>query len=152
VLPHDNSSPCTAACTRSLLTHFNWELFDHRPYSPDVVPTDHYLCNCRKNGLRWHRFDSIEESIEGVKLGWAAGARYFDTGVQKLISPHGKCLSYGDDCVEKYLRNVRILNVIFVIACFVNNSPEDAFRIAFVYLSTLYCRYSRMRLYMTYFP
>jgi hypothetical protein len=34
VLLHDNACPDTAACTQALLEHFNWELFDHPPYSP----------------------------------------------------------------------------------------------------------------------
>jgi transposase len=36
VLLHDNSRPHTAARTSALLEHFNWELFDHPPYSPDL--------------------------------------------------------------------------------------------------------------------
>jgi hypothetical protein len=32
--------PHTAARTRVLLEHFNWELFDHTPYSPDLGPSD----------------------------------------------------------------------------------------------------------------
>jgi histone-lysine N-methyltransferase SETMAR len=43
VLLHDNVLPHTAACTRVLLEHFNWELFDHHPYSCDLPPSDYYL-------------------------------------------------------------------------------------------------------------
>jgi hypothetical protein len=39
VLLHVNVRPYTAACTQVLLEHFNWELFDHPPYSPDVTPS-----------------------------------------------------------------------------------------------------------------
>jgi hypothetical protein len=28
----------TAACTQSLLGHFNWELFEHFPHNPDIAP------------------------------------------------------------------------------------------------------------------
>jgi hypothetical protein len=38
VLLHDNVLPHTAARTRALLEHFNWELFDHPPYSPFSLP------------------------------------------------------------------------------------------------------------------
>jgi hypothetical protein len=31
VFLHDNARPHTAALTRALLEHFNWELFDHHP-------------------------------------------------------------------------------------------------------------------------
>jgi hypothetical protein len=37
---HDNTHPHTAACTRPLLEHFNWELFDHPPYSPLLPLSD----------------------------------------------------------------------------------------------------------------
>jgi hypothetical protein len=33
-LLHGNALPHTAALTRVLLEHFNWELFDHSTYSP----------------------------------------------------------------------------------------------------------------------
>jgi histone-lysine N-methyltransferase SETMAR len=40
VLLHDSARPHTAVRTRALLEHFNWELFDHPPYSPDLSPSD----------------------------------------------------------------------------------------------------------------
>jgi hypothetical protein len=43
VLLHDNPRLHTAARTSALLEHFNWELFDHPPYSPDLVPSDYHL-------------------------------------------------------------------------------------------------------------
>jgi transposase len=51
---HGNARPHTAAPTRALLKHFNWELFDHSPYSPDLAPRDCYLFarTCLKNPVR----------------------------------------------------------------------------------------------------
>jgi histone-lysine N-methyltransferase SETMAR len=45
VLLHDNARPhtSTAARTRTLLEHFNWELFDHLPFSPDLAPSDYFV-------------------------------------------------------------------------------------------------------------
>jgi hypothetical protein len=34
LLLHDNARAHTPTRTRTLLEHFNWELFDHPPYSP----------------------------------------------------------------------------------------------------------------------
>jgi hypothetical protein len=31
----------TAACTRALLEYFNWELYDHPPYSSDLTPSNY---------------------------------------------------------------------------------------------------------------
>jgi transposase len=49
VLLHDNARPNKAARTRALLEHFNWELSDHPPYSPDFAPNDYHLLNYLKN-------------------------------------------------------------------------------------------------------
>jgi transposase len=67
VLLHDNSHQHTAARTRALLEHFNWEFSDHPPYSPDLAPMDYNLFTNPKNWLRSQRFNSNEELKEGVK-------------------------------------------------------------------------------------
>jgi transposase len=43
VLLHDNARPHTVGRTRRLLEHFNWDLFDHPPYSPDLVLSYYHL-------------------------------------------------------------------------------------------------------------
>jgi hypothetical protein len=86
VLLHVNVRPHTAACTRALLEHFIWELFDHPPYSLDLVSSDYHLFTYLKNWLRPQRFSNNEELMEGVKT-WLSSesADCFDTGIQKLI-------------------------------------------------------------------
>jgi histone-lysine N-methyltransferase SETMAR len=102
VLLHDNACPHVAAWTRALLEHFNWELFDHPHYSPDLAPNDYHLFTYPKNWLGSQRFNSNEELTEGVEM-WLSlqAADFFDTGIQKLISRFDKCLSSGDDYIEK---------------------------------------------------
>jgi histone-lysine N-methyltransferase SETMAR len=51
VLLHGNVHLHTAAHTRALLEHFNWELFDHPPYSPDLARSDYHLFTYLKNWL-----------------------------------------------------------------------------------------------------
>jgi hypothetical protein len=34
---------CGPAVTKALLEHFNWELFDHPPYSRDLATSDYHL-------------------------------------------------------------------------------------------------------------
>jgi histone-lysine N-methyltransferase SETMAR len=51
VLLHDNACSHTAAHTQVLLEHFNWELFDQPPFSPDLTPSDYYLFTYLKNWL-----------------------------------------------------------------------------------------------------
>jgi hypothetical protein len=61
VLLHNSVRLHTAACTRSLLEHFIWELFDHSPYSPDLAPSDYHLFTYLKNLLQSQSFNSNEE-------------------------------------------------------------------------------------------
>jgi hypothetical protein len=64
VLLRDNARPHTAACTRALLEHFNWELFDYLAYSPDLVPSGYHLFTYLKNWLGSQRINNNEELME----------------------------------------------------------------------------------------
>jgi histone-lysine N-methyltransferase SETMAR len=49
VLLHGNVCLYTAARNRAMPENFNWELFDHPPYSPDLIPSDRHLYTYLKN-------------------------------------------------------------------------------------------------------
>jgi hypothetical protein len=51
VFLHDYTRPNTTARTRVLLERFNWELFGHTPYSPDLILGDYHLFTNVKNSL-----------------------------------------------------------------------------------------------------
>jgi hypothetical protein len=51
VLLHNNALSHSAARTRALLEHFNWELFDHPPYNTDLAPSDYHLFTYLKNSI-----------------------------------------------------------------------------------------------------
>jgi transposase len=70
VILHDGALPRTVARTWQLLERFNWELFDHPPYSPDLAPNDYHLFTHLKNWLRSQRFNN-NELMKGLKCGWA---------------------------------------------------------------------------------
>jgi transposase len=82
VIFHDNARPHTAACTRALLEHCNWELFDHPPYSPDLTKSDYNLFIYLKNWFQSQRFSNSEKFMEGVKM-WlnSQAADFFVTGI-----------------------------------------------------------------------
>jgi histone-lysine N-methyltransferase SETMAR len=86
VLLCDNARPHTAARTRALPEHVNWELFDHPPYSPDLAPNDYRLFTYLKNLLGSQRFNNNVELMEGVRT-WLSSqtADFFETGIQELI-------------------------------------------------------------------
>jgi histone-lysine N-methyltransferase SETMAR len=56
----NNVHPHTAAHTQELLEHFNWELFDHPPYSPDVALSDYLQFTYPKNWLTSLPFNNNE--------------------------------------------------------------------------------------------
>jgi hypothetical protein len=53
MLLHDNACPHTqtAAYTQAVLEHFNWRLFDHPPYNPDLTLRDYHLFTYLKKWL-----------------------------------------------------------------------------------------------------
>jgi histone-lysine N-methyltransferase SETMAR len=86
VLLHDNTHLHTAVLTWVLLEHFNWKLFDHPPYSPDLAPSNYHLFIYLKNCLGPQRFNNNEELMEGVKMWLSSQAiNFFDTGIQNLF-------------------------------------------------------------------
>jgi len=98
---HDNARPHTAVRTNALIKRFNWEIFDHPPYSPDLAPSDYHLFSKMKVWLVTQRFQSNEELMDGVN-NWlhTLAAPFFDEGLQKLVSRY-KCLNVHGHYVEK---------------------------------------------------
>jgi hypothetical protein len=66
VLLHDNTCPHTAARTTALIKRFNWEIFDHPPYSLDLVPSNYHLFSKMKVSLATQHFHSNEKPMHGV--------------------------------------------------------------------------------------
>jgi hypothetical protein len=87
VLLHGNACPHAAARTRALLGHFNWELFDHPPYSPDHASSDYNLFTYLKNC--WdHSASTIMRSWWKVsKHGWAHRRQTSLTQAYKILFP-----------------------------------------------------------------
>jgi hypothetical protein len=107
VLLHDNVRQHTAARTRVLPEHLNWDLFDHRPYSPDITQSNCHLFTRTylKNWLRSPLFNNNEDLMEVVKTWLSSQATDFlHSGIRKLIFRYEKCLNSSGDYVEKYVR------------------------------------------------
>ena len=99
---HDNACPHMANRTRELLDHFGWEVFDHPPYSPDLVPSDCHLFPNMKTWLTTQCFDDDAELQAGVNE-WlkSQAAKFYDDGINKLVHRYDKCLNLNGDYVEK---------------------------------------------------
>jgi hypothetical protein len=102
ILLHDNEQPHTAACANALIKLFNWEIFDHPPCSPDLVPSDYHLFTEMKVWLATQRFHTNKELMVGVN-NWLhnLAAPFFDEGLQKLESWYDRCLNVEGSYVEK---------------------------------------------------
>jgi hypothetical protein len=117
--PHMN----TAARTQSLLEHFNWELFDHPPYSPDLAPRDYHLFTHVKYWLRSRCFNN-NELMESVKM-WLSSqmADFFDTSIKNLF-PVTKSASIPAVTPLRSSLSVYVFfvyNIFVLIACFVKD-------------------------------
>ena len=100
VLLHENARPLTAACTNALIKLFNWEIFDHPSYSPDLAPNDYNLFTKMKVSLATQRFHTKAELMDGVNIWLHDSAAPFFEGLQKLVSRY-KCLNVDRKRVEK---------------------------------------------------
>ena len=93
VLLHNNARPHTAARTNALIKLFNWEIFEHPPYSPDLAPSDYHLFTKIKVWLATQRFHTNEELVDRVNIRLHNLATpFFDEGLKKLV-PRYKCLN-----------------------------------------------------------
>ncbi|GBM24781.1 hypothetical protein AVEN_67712-1, partial [Araneus ventricosus] len=77
-------------------------LFDHPAYSPDLAPSDFHLLRKLSDFLGGKRFGSDEE-LENAVTTWLneLATEDYDMGILKLVDRYDKCLSVGDDYVEK---------------------------------------------------
>jgi hypothetical protein len=96
-LLHNNARPHTPACTNALIKLFNWEIFDHSPYSLNLVPILYLLFTKMKVWLATQRFHTNKELMDGVKI-WLH--TFFDDGLQKLVSRYDKFLNVHGNSVE----------------------------------------------------
>lgn len=83
--------------TTALIEKFGWDIIDHPPYNPDVVPSDYYLFPALKKHLGGQKFQFDEEVQEAV-VSWLrvvagewsdAGIRKLNTRIQKVNNRHG---------------------------------------------------------------
>ena len=102
LLMHDNARPHSAKKTQDLLGQFNWEIFSHPLYSPDLAPSDFHLFPHLKvhlGGLRFHNDFEVETEVNR----WfkKQGTQWYTQGIEKLVPRYQKCLDKEDDYVEK---------------------------------------------------
>jgi hypothetical protein len=70
-----------------LIKLFNWEIFDHTSYSPDLAPSNYHLFTKMKFWLATQPFHANEELRDGVN-NWPhkLAAPFLDEGLQKCVT------------------------------------------------------------------
>lgn len=102
ILIHDNARPHTAGVTQRLLEQFQWDIFDHPPYSPDLAPSDFHLFPGRNIWLGGQRFQTKEVIQGNVNTHLTLlTTTFFEEGIGKHVHRYHKCLNLFSDYVEK---------------------------------------------------
>jgi hypothetical protein len=89
------------------LKHFNWALFVHPPYSPDLALSDCYLFTYLKNWLISQFFNN-NEMMEGAKT-------CLSSQMADIVDTCNKCLSSRGDYVQKLLMYIIIFSSLLVL-------------------------------------
>jgi len=69
---HDNAPAHRALATQKKLAYLGFQYHDHRPYSPDLVPSDYHLFPGLKKQLKDRHFSSDTEVISAAET-WLNG-------------------------------------------------------------------------------
>ena len=102
LLQYDNARPHTSIRTMETITSFGWTVIPHRPYSPDLAPSDYPLFGPMKEGLRGNRYGNDNE-VKTAVLNWLRHqpAEFYNTGIHVLVHRWTVALERGGDYVEK---------------------------------------------------
>jgi transposase len=102
ILQHDNARPHTARLILQTVQKYGWELLTHRPYSPDLVPSDYHLFGPLKDHLRGHHYET-DEAVQETVRSWlrGAGTDLYLRGIFKILQRWQKCIDRDGDFVEK---------------------------------------------------
>jgi hypothetical protein len=102
LLLHDNARPHSANQTTATQRSFKWEVLQHPPYSPDLVPSDFHLFGSLKHHLSGEGFPD-DDAVERAVRAWfrQQPKEFYAAGFQRLVKRWDKCLYLYIDYDEK---------------------------------------------------
>jgi histone-lysine N-methyltransferase SETMAR len=85
------------------VNELGFELMEHKPNSPDLVPSDFHMFGPMKEAVRGNRFSSDEEVIGAVEnwLKTQPENFFFSDGIKKLVKHWIRCVEVEGNYVEK---------------------------------------------------
>ena len=99
----DNAPAHKSVLAMGKIRDLHYELLEHPPYSPDLVPTDFSLFPKLKLFLAGQRFSSNQEAIAAVEEYFADLTKnHYRDGIMALEHRWNKCISLKGDSVAKY--------------------------------------------------
>jgi hypothetical protein len=103
LLHNDNARPHTAQATQERIQELQWELPEHLPHSPDLVPSDFHLFGLlKKKHLGGKRFTSDEE-VETEVQQWLRqqSKHFYGAGFDALVKRCDKHINVSGGYVKK---------------------------------------------------
>jgi histone-lysine N-methyltransferase SETMAR len=102
LLHHNNARPHTAPATQERMQELELGLLEHRPYSPDLDPSDYHLYVLLENHLGF-KYLADEEEVETEVGKWLRqqSKDFYASGFDALVKRRDKCINVGGGYVEK---------------------------------------------------
>ena len=94
VFQQDNARPHVSLATRTKLHELGWDVLPHRPYSPDIAPSDYHLFLSLQNSLQGKSFIDLEDVKKHVENFFSSKpAKFYADGIFKLPDRWTKVIS-----------------------------------------------------------
>jgi len=102
LLLHDNALPHSANQTTAMMRSFKWEVLQHPPYSPNLVPSDFHFFGPLKQHLSGECYP-YDDTVERAVCAWfqKQPQEFYAAGFQGLVKRWDKCLNLYGDYIEK---------------------------------------------------
>jgi histone-lysine N-methyltransferase SETMAR len=95
LLHRDNARPHRALATRERIQELQWELLEHPPYSPDLVPSDFHLFGSLRKHLGGKCFADEEVETEVRKWLGQESKYFYASGFDAMVNRWDKCINVG---------------------------------------------------------
>ncbi|UYV61541.1 hypothetical protein LAZ67_1005219 [Cordylochernes scorpioides] len=99
----DNARPHAARTNQTLVENFEWEIFTHPPYSPDLSPSNLHLFSSTQDSPWREAICEVHDEVQAEANHWLRrqDTAWYNSGIKKLLQRYQKCLDRNGDYAEK---------------------------------------------------